>query len=289
VGSAPDRRLHAFRPDLADEALRGQVEAERFTRGQPGRIVQGAVEVRRAPDPGSGIDTQMLFGEAVTVFDVRAGYAWVQSGRDGYVGYVDAHAVGDGGPAPATHQVDVPRTFLYPAPDMKTPIKGVLSLTSAVSVVERTEGYARIDQDAWVFADHLAPLGSGAPDHVATARMLLGMPYRWGGKEAAGLDCSALVQVALHRAGRACLRDSDMQAGSVGEAVEIGEPIERGDLLFFPGHVAIALDAERVVHATAFTMQVCEEDLAAVVARVQAESGRGLTAHRRLPGAGRPL
>ncbi|MDJ0976718.1 MAG: NlpC/P60 family protein, partial [Planctomycetota bacterium] len=90
------------------------------------------------------------------------------------------------------------------------------------------------------------------------------------------------VQLALDRAGHACLRDSDMQERSVGTAVEAEGGIERGDLLFFPRHVAIALDTERVVHATAHSMDVCIEPLAPVIERAVAESGSGLTRVRRI-------
>ena len=280
--SAPlDPRLHAYRADLADAGLQGQVEAARFTEGQPARVVRGAVDLRRRPDTALGIDTQLLHGEAVTCFEVKDDWAWVQSRRDGYVGYLPAAALGEAGP-PATHQVGALRTFCYPEPDMKTPVLDALSLTSPLCLVEEREGYGRLDTGGWVFLGHVRPAALHAPDPLATAQRFRGLPYRWGGKSSVGLDCSALVQFALHDAGQACPRDSDMQAGSVGTAVGTDGEIQRGDLLFFPGHVAFALDAERVWHATAHTMQVCEEPLADVLARSEAESGRGLTAHRRL-------
>lgn len=276
-----DRRLHAFRADLADTALEGQVESERFTEGQPGVVRVSAADLRRAPDPATGIDTQLLFGEPVTVFDVRDGWAWVQSGRDGYVGYLDAEAL-DGPIGKPTHQVAALQTFLYPEPDMKTPVLAALSMTSLVRVVGERDGYAEAAGAGWVFHEHLAALDAHDRDHAATALRFRGLPYRWGGKATAGLDCSALVQMALHRAGVECPRDSDMQAASVGALLDDDAEIERGDLLYFPGHVAIALDVENVVHATANSMDVCIEPVAVVVERAMAESGRGLTAIRRL-------
>ena len=75
--SAPDRRLHAFRPDLADAALAGSVTAARYSAGRPAVVRVGAADLRRAPDPSLGIDTQLLFGEALTCFEVAAGFAWV--------------------------------------------------------------------------------------------------------------------------------------------------------------------------------------------------------------------
>ncbi|HEX9768695.1 MAG TPA: hypothetical protein VGA50_05930, partial [Kiloniellales bacterium] len=81
--------------------------------------------------------------------------------------------------------------------------------------------------------------------------------------------------------GIACLRDSYMQEASLGAARPLGEPAVRGDLLFLPGHVAIALDAWRVVHANAYDMMTTIEPLEDLVKRVEARSGTGLTAIRR--------
>jgi len=282
-----DPRLHAVRPDLADVLLEGRAEATRFTAGQPAVVARGSVDLRRTPDPDAGLDTQLLFGEDVTVFDVKDGWAWVQSRRDGYVGYARADMFRDPR-GEATHQVAALRTFLLPAPDLKTPALDVLSLTSLVRVVGERAGYAEIAGGGFVFADHLAPLDAPPPEPSEVlcqlGLRLQGTPYCWGGKMSIGLDCSALVQLALHTAGLDCPRDSDMQAASLGVPQAEDAGIERGDLLFFPGHVAIALDEHFVVHAAAHGMDVREEALEDVVARVVAESGRGLIAHRRLEG-----
>lgn len=276
-----DRRLHAYRPDLADARLEGRVAAARFTAGTAWTISVGAVDLRCTPAATGGIDTQLLFGEPVTCFDVDDDLAWVRNERDGYVGYVSMAALA-ASLGPATHEVAALRTFVYPEPDMKTPPRDALTMTSLVGVLRERDGYAEIAGGGWVFGAHLTPIGQGAPDHVETALRFQGLPYRWGGRTSDGLDCSALVQAALCRAGVPCPRDSDQQAASVGVPVPDGAPIERSDLLYFPGHVAIALDAETVVHATAHTMLVCTEPLAAVAERVRLESGRGMTAHRRI-------
>ena len=142
----------------------------------------------------------------------------------------------------------------------------------------------------WIFAGHLAPLDMLEPDFVATALRLLGTPYLWGGRTSLGLDCSALVQLALALAGIPAPRDSDMQRGEVGISLGPvpadggGVAFRRGDIVFFPGHVGIMLDGERLVHATAFVMQVTIEPLAAVISRTDPTRGGGLLAVRRLPG-----
>src|SRR4051812_22115879 len=58
-----DRRLHAFRPDLADASLKGQVEAAHFVAGTPARVAVPVAALRPEPDAARGIDTELLYGE----------------------------------------------------------------------------------------------------------------------------------------------------------------------------------------------------------------------------------
>jgi cell wall-associated NlpC family hydrolase len=281
-------RLNAYRPDLADVSLEGRVAADRFTAGRPAQVARGVAALRRAPSADAPQDTQLLSGEEVTVYDQAEGWAWVQNRTDGYVGYVVSAALGAATVAP-THSVKVPRSFLFPGPDLKLPPRDALTMTGRVAVVGAEGGYSEVafgGQRGWVYSRHLAPEGEVEPDYVATALRFLGVPYLWGGKASDGLDCSGLVQVALARAGRPCPRDSDAQAESLGAELpwQPGRTeLRRGDLIYFPGHVAIALDAESVVNANAHAMMVSVEPLAELEARVKQESGgTGVTAVRRL-------
>jgi len=88
---------------------------------------------------------------------------------------------------------------------------------------------------------------------VEVALLLQGAPYRDGGFDPSGFDCSGLVHFVFAEAGMTLPR-------SAREQYEVGRPIgpdeiAAGDLLFFatqgsgPTHVAIALDATRFIHA----------------------------------------
>ena len=118
-----------------------------------------------------------------------------------------------------------------------------------------------------------APVASpGDPVEAALARV--GTAYVWGARGGAGIDCSGLVQTAFARGGHALPRDSDQQE-ACGEAVDTAQ---RGDLVFFPGHVVIAIGADEVVHASQEAGAVVIEPLSALVAR------KGEPTHiRRLP------
>lgn len=272
--TARDARLHAFRPDLADDRLRGEVAAERFVAGQPARIVAAVADIRKAPAPGAGVNTQALFGADVRVFERAAGWAWIQAESDGYVGYMVESALGVREAEP-THLVAAPRSFLYPGPDLKLPRSGELSMGSAVTVTGHVETrgtrYALLSSGEALVAGHLRPVGAAATDYVAVAETLLYTPYLWGGVSGFGIDCSGLVQLAMRMAGRNVLRDSDMQAESIGEPVEPSPGflgLRRGDLVFWKGHVAIMTDAENMIHANGHTMLVSRERLSDAIDRI---------------------
>jgi cell wall-associated NlpC family hydrolase len=281
----PDPRLNAFRDDLADARLKDRVAAARYVEGRPAGIARGVADLRRRPDAAAGLDTQLLYGEPVRVFEEKEGWAWVQNVTDGYVGYVESTALGAPPPAP-THRLRALRSFLFPEPNLKAPPLDCLSIASPLCVVGTRDAYSELAGGGWLYSKHLQPVGETSPDFVATALEFLGTPYYWGGRSSTGLDCSTLVQLSLACAGLPVLRDSYQQATTVGEALN-GLPgdvaLQRGDLVYSRGHVAIMLDQNRVVHANGFTMSVATEDLSALEGRVLAETGgEGFTCVRRV-------
>lgn len=276
--TALDPRLHAFRPDLADAGLDGRVEAASFVESRPAVVARGVADLRRAPRDDAPLDSQLLYGEPLACFERHAGWAWVQSGTDGYVGYVKADALAAPGEA-ADHRLDELLSYRYPEPDLKAPPLDRLTIGATARVTGRRGAFAELAGGGWVVARHLVPLDQREPDIVASALRFLGLPYLWGGRSSLGLDCSALVQLALALAGRACRRDSDQQAATLGEPVRRGgfpPALERGDLAFMPGHVVIALGDGQVLNANAHHMLVSVEPLEAVRGRVAEESGRPL-------------
>tara|TARA_Y100000815_G_scaffold271960_1_gene299725 strand:- start:52381 stop:53241 length:861 start_codon:yes stop_codon:yes gene_type:complete len=275
-----DRRLNAFRPDLADIALRGEVQAERFVEARPAVIAVPVADLHAAPSRDAGIDTQFLLGETVRVFDVAKGWAWVQGERDSYVGYMPGSSLSfELDPRP-THRVTALRSYVFPEPELKKPPLASLSMGSLVTVageeMRRNTRYAILPNGTAVPAVHVAPLAETDADFVAVAERFLHAPYLWGGTSGFGVDCSGLVQLAMSMAGQTVLRDTDMQEGSIGEILETGDDYSsllRGDLVFWKGHVGIMTDADNLLHANGSTMTVALEPLSAAIARIEPHYG----------------
>jgi len=279
----PDPRLHAYRTDLADETLRGAVEAERYVAGRPCHVRVGALALRTAPSPLARLGSELLFGESVAVFEVADGWAWLQNESDRYVGYADAAALAPGR-VRATHRVAALRTYLYAEPDLKAPVQDLVSMNAPVAATEPDGPFLGVASGGWIWAGHLAREGAFDHDHAEVALRFAGTPYLWGGRSSVGLDCSALVQMALARCGVDAPRDSDMQAESIGAVVPFAgdeATLRHGDLVFWPGHVGIWLAPDRFVHANATHMMTVVEPFAEAVGRIRATTGDEVSVVRR--------
>lgn len=243
-----DPRTLLARPDLAEQALEGLVPAAAYcpTVAMHARLAVTDIEAEAVR--GSQRVDQLLFGEVFDVLERRDGRAWGRARRTGSIGWLDLDGLRPGAPA---------ARFTVSAVGAALPLN------------------ALIHHDlSGIPADHLSVVGDFEADAVEVAERMLGVPHALGARSSRLTDCSGLVQAALFACGRACPRHSDEQA-ALGVAVARGD-LNRGDLVVwlapegetgFTGHSALALDADRVIHATGHHGGVVIEDMASAEAR----------------------
>ena len=278
-----DPRLTPARPDLAAKYLEGKIAAARFVTGEQFEISDAIAPLREGPSSDATLLTQALKGERATIYDRNSeGFSWGQLNSDGYVGWLPDRALAKPG-APPTHKITALKTFAFPGPSIKLPPADTLVMGAMVTVV-REDGPFAVTREGWYLPrQHIGSIEHHAEDFVAVAERFTGTPYLWGGKSSFGIDCSGLVQVSLNAAGTGCPRDSDMQQDGLGSALDAAESkkLQRGDLIFWKGHVAIVRDADTIVHANAHHMATVIENTRDAIARIKV-AGSEITAIKRL-------
>jgi cell wall-associated NlpC family hydrolase len=285
MAALADPRLTPARPDLAAAHLRGKVTAERFADPTLRVVATATAPVTGAPSGDAPLTSELLRGERFDVYELEAGWAWGQSREDGYVGYAPAACLAPPEAAP-THRVAALFAHFHPEPDIKSRPFDAAPMGALLAAAPGPEGFLALEGGGFANAAQLAPLDAAPePDWVAVAERFLGAPYLWGGRTAAGLDCSALIQTARAAAGLPCPRDSDMQQAAPGRDVA---RLRRGDLVFWRGHVGVMVSPTRLLHANAHHMATAVEPLAEAEARIAAKGGGSVTARRRWRDAAAP-
>ena len=236
------------------------------------------VPMRGRPSADAPAVSELLMGERFELLEISGEWAWGYSAHDAYVGYVPRKAIGRPAKVP-THIVSAPAALVFAAPDIKSAVAARWPMGARFTAEE--EGDFLGCGNGYVHRRHADVIGT-IDDAVMVAERLVGTPYRWGGRSGDGIDCSGLVQLALSFVGIAGPRDSDQQR-ALGSGIPADGPLERGDLVFFPGHVGLMADSEQLVHANAHWMMVTIEPLADVVARLASRHAQPVITRRRLP------
>lgn len=254
--------------------LAGSVEADSYVEGSPATVTTPVADLCRSPDGAR--DRQLLIGAKVTVFEDRNGSAFVQA-ADGYVGYLRSTELGD--VIALTHFVATTATHAYAQEDFKSPDLHHLPFGARVTVLDERRRFFETNL-GFVPKSHLRAIDRPFSDPATVAQLHFGVPYLWGGNSTRGLDCSGLIAAALTACDIACPADSDMQMAQLG--ADVTGDYQRGDLLFWKGHVGMMVDADTLLHANAHHMATVYERIDIAILRISSLGDGPVIAHKRL-------
>ena len=233
--------------------------------------------MRSKPSLKSGLETECLFGESLTLLDNHFDWYYCKLLTDNYCGWVQKKYLGE--KISTSHRVISTRTFIYKDNNVKSGCINYLPLGSQIYVKDIDKVWAKIclsnNQNfkfGFIPSNHIVKKNNKISDWVSIAEKLIGTPYVWGGRNSIGLDCSALLQLSYQTYGENIPRNSIDQALLKKQIIKNKEELKRGVAIFWKGHVGIMVDKINCVHANAFHMEVSKEPLVNILKRTSKEN-----------------
>jgi cell wall-associated NlpC family hydrolase len=240
-----DARIHAYRNDIADIGLAGQIFAPHYARPLIRGCGAGHAFVWPGPSAEGEAVSELLPGEDFAVLEYAGGRAWGYCRADHITGYVEAIALAES--VTPTHIVIEASAPVADGEAVDAAIIAHLPMGSRLRGEE--DGALLLTEYGRVPLSHLRAMGDFETDFVLVAERLLGAPYLAGGRTAGGIDAAGFVQLALGLAGVAAPRLADQQR-VLGEAIGEGSALRRGDLVLFDGGAGLMIDDVLMIHAS---------------------------------------
>ena len=220
----------------------------------------------------SPLENECLYGETVQVEDEFKDWVYCKLATDNYKGWVQKSSLGK--LKKATHRVINKSTFIYKDanPKSETIMRIPMGARLAVEDIkyEWAETFFFINNKAkigYIPEKHIVDKSHKVQDWVTIAQKLEGTPYKWGGRDSSGIDCSALLQLSYHTYGQNIPRNSSDQVKLNKNIIKNIDDLKRGCVIFWSGHVAIMTDQEKCIHANAFHMRTITEPLINIIDR----------------------
>ncbi len=231
-------------------------------------IIKPSVEMRAEPNLSSGLESECLFGESVEILEDYHDWVHCKLLTDNYCGWIKKEALSY--MHQATHRIISKRSFIFSKKDLKSNCIQYLPLGSKLHLKNITPDWAEMalfNKIVYVPSKHLIDINQKVDDWVSIAELLIGTPYRWGGRDSMGIDCSALLQLAYETYGQNIPRNSQDQLTLNKILINDINNLSRGSVVFWKGHVGLMVDKKNCIHANAFHMTTVVEPLVNIIER----------------------
>jgi len=191
------------------------------------------------------LTTQLLYGDSFKIIKKKGSWIKIKNNSDGYKGFIKKKNFPLN--KKNTHKVCNLFANLYIKPNLKFKIKKKISFGSKISVTEKKNNFYKFD-NFWIKKNDLKKIKYKTKDIFKGLNKFMGTKYVWGGKHFSGVDCSGLVQLFFNFNNRFCPRDTKDQIKYFKRKIKI-KNIRKNDLIFWKGHVAIAISNRKLIHA----------------------------------------
>ncbi len=226
----------------------------------------------------SGIDTQLLYGDNFKVIKKHSGWRKVRIKKDGYIGYIKNNKFSK--PIKPNFKVSVLKASLFSKPSLKKKIKKFLPYESRLKIAKKNGKFGKFGK-YWIKNSDLKKIDFKNKNIFKDIKLFKNTRYLWGGKSYKGIDCSALIQIFFNHNNKYCPRDSKDQEKYFKKKIKL-KNIRKNDMIFWKGHVAVALSKKKLIHAYGPVKKVVIMDTKKTIERIRRTANLKVTSVRRI-------
>ena len=203
------------------------------------------INVYNKKNTKSKVTTQLLYGDVFKKLEQSGSWIKIKNNSDNYKGYIKNKKFPSN--HKNTHKICVLHSNLYSKANDKNKIYRKLSFGSKIKVTNKKGNFYKFD-NLWIKKKDLKKISFETKDSFKNINKFVNVKYKWGGKHFTGVDCSGLIQLFLNFNNKFCPRDTKDQIKYFKKKVKI-KNIKKNDLIFWKGHIALAISNTKLIHA----------------------------------------
>ena len=200
--------------------------------------------IYKKPNAFSEVTSQILYGEKFKIISKNKNWIKIKVSFDNYTGYIkNKYYTKDHQP---THKIFTLKANIYNKQKNKT--KNFLPFASRISMIDENKKFIEFEKDKWIKKKDIKKINHIEKDYLKVLKMFLKIKYLWGGKTYRGIDCSAILQLFFYYNNKFYPRDTKDQI-KYSAKKNRSKVFKKGDIIFWKGHVAVCINAQKLIHA----------------------------------------
>ena len=200
--------------------------------------------IYKKPNTFSEVTSQILYGEKFKIISKNKNWIKIKVSFDNYTGYIkNKYYTTDHQP---THKIFTLKANIYNKQKNKT--KNFLPFASRISMIDENKKFIEFEKNKWIKKKDIKKINHIEKDYLKVLKMFLKIKYLWGGKTYRGIDCSAILQLFFYYNNKFYPRDTKDQI-KYSAKKNRSKVFKKGDIIFWKGHVAVCINAQKLIHA----------------------------------------
>ena len=198
------------------------------------------------PSSKSEVTSQIIYGEKFSILKKNKEWIKIKLNFDNYIGYIKNRKFKNAFKAEYKIKNLKTRIFFLKKKKYKQSDK-YLYFGSKIRILNKKGDFYEFEKNKWINKNSIIKVQNIEKNYIKIFKLFLNIKYLWGGKSATGIDCSALIQIFFFYNNKFFPRDTKDQIKY--SKAKTRKKFEKGDIIFWKGHVAICINSKELIHA----------------------------------------